>query len=90
MTDTSSDIQQKQREILLQKSPKERFLIGAELIDFGRVVLETNIRNMNPEWNDIEIKIEMFSRCYANCFTREELQRIIHSMKSHFDFDAQL
>ena len=89
MADTPLKIQQKQLEILLQKSPKERFLIGAELIDFGRMVMENNIRNTNPELNDLDIKVKMFTCCYAKCFTAAELKRIIHSMKNYF-YDISL
>jgi hypothetical protein len=81
MTDTPSAIQQKQIEIILQKSPKERFMIGAELIDFGMKLLETQIRILNPAFSDIDVKVELFIRCYSNCYTGEELQRIIHYLK---------
>jgi hypothetical protein len=44
MQDTSLEMQQKQREIILQKSLQERFLIGTELIDFGRSIVISNIK----------------------------------------------
>jgi len=81
MSDTTQDISRKQIEILLAKSEEERFKIGDELASFGRKVLEGSIRNEIPGISDIDLKIEVFKRCYSMTYSPEELNLIICAMQ---------
>jgi hypothetical protein len=83
MLDTKPEIQKKQLEIILAKTPEERFIIGAETIDFGRKAVESSIRQANPEILEVELKIAIFNRYYSSYFSVEEKQRIIDSIKKH-------
>jgi len=82
--DTPNNILDKQREILFQKSIAERFLIGAEVIDFGRVVVESSIRRNHPTISKIDLKVEVFKRYYTSVFSTDELERIIQSMVKYY------
>jgi len=81
MSDTTHDISRKQIEILLAKSEEERFKIGDELASFGRKVLESSIRNENPGISEIDLKTEVFKRCYSMAYSAEELNLIISAMR---------
>jgi hypothetical protein len=83
MTDSTREIEKKHLEILRSKSESERFRIGEELNAFGRKVLENSIRNEYPGIPDIDLKTEVFKRCYASFFSPEELNRIILSMRDY-------
>ena len=83
MTDTSIEILNKQREILFQKSMKERFKIGAETIDFGRTIVASSIKKKYPLISEIDLKISIFKRYYENVFTKKELNLIIQSMLNY-------
>lgn len=83
MTDTNPDIYIKQLEIFLSKSDDERFRISGDLLLFGRRLIENAIIHENNGLTDIDLKIEVFKRCYANQFTQEELIRITDSMKQY-------
>jgi hypothetical protein len=83
MTDTPGEIANKQLEIFLLKSESERFRIGNELNAFGRKVLECSIRQEYPGISEIDLKIEVFNRCYSSFFSPDELNRIILSMKEY-------
>jgi hypothetical protein len=81
MTDSTPEIIKKQLEIILSKSESERFRIGDELNTFGRKVLESSIHLEYPGISEIDLKIEVFRRCYASFYSPDELNRIILSMR---------
>jgi len=82
--DTTNDILTKQREIIFQKTITERFLIGAEAIDFGRVVVESSIRNLQPNLSELDLKIATFKRYYSSIFPDDEVKRIVQSMFRYY------
>jgi hypothetical protein len=82
MADTSKEISIKQLEIYLLKSESERFRISDELIFFGRKVLESSILKEHPDISGIDLKIEVFKRCYGDFYSNDELSRIIISMRN--------
>ena len=80
MLDTTNEIIEKQREIIFSKTASERFIIGNELINFDRIVVESSIKNAMPGISEIDLKIAVFKRYYENCFSKNELDKIIKSM----------
>ena len=82
MSDTPDEILRKQIEILLSKSEEERFRIGDELASFGRKVLDSSIRHENPGISEIDLKTEIFKRCYSMYYSPEEMNLIIESMRA--------
>jgi len=85
MLDTSHEIQQKQLEIIFAKTPQERFLIGAETIDFGRTMVESSIKQQNPGICELDLKIAVFKRYYSTIFEKEEMDRIIRSLINYMN-----
>lgn len=80
MRDTSLEMQRIQREIIFHKTMKERFNIGAEVINMGREIIISNIRKANPGISEIELKVALLKRYYENIFSKEEFDLIIQSM----------
>lgn len=80
MLDTSIEIQKIQRDIIFHKTMKERFNIGAETINFGRILVISSIRKANPEISEIELKVALFKRYYEKSFCKEEFDLIIQSL----------
>jgi hypothetical protein len=83
MTDTQPDIFLKQLEIFRSKSDSERFQVSEELILFGRKIIESLILQETRNLSDIDLKIKVFRRCYADQYTAEELDRITDSMRHY-------
>jgi hypothetical protein len=80
MNDTPTEILNIQREIFSKKTIRERFLIGAETIDFGRELVISNIKKNNPGISEIDLKIAVLKRYYENSFSIEEMNAIIQSI----------
>jgi len=89
MSDTSDEISRIQIEILFSKSEEERFRIGDELTSFGRKVLESSIRIENPGISEIDLKTEVFKRCYTGAYSSDELNKIIASMQEFMQCNLQ-
>ena len=84
MLDTKPNMQKKQLEIILSKTPGERFIIGAETIDFGRIITESNIKNNNPDILELELKIQILKRYYSTFYSDGEMEKIIKSLKNYY------
>ena len=85
MQDTPEHIIQKQREIIHSKSPDERFMIGVEAINFGRTMVQSSIRQSNPQISAIDLKVETFRRCYSQSFDPEELNAILAKLRAYWE-----
>lgn len=83
MEDKTDKMRDMQNEIFFRKSQTERFLIGADLIDFGYRLLLDGIRKKHPELSENEIKILMIRQCYKDQFSEIELEKIAESMRLH-------
>lgn len=90
MYDTDTDIYLKQLEIFLSKSDAERFQVCEELFLLGRKIVESSILQENKGLSNIDLKVEVFRRCYANLFTAEEFDRITDSMKKYLQRNKQI
>jgi hypothetical protein len=83
MNDTSEEARKKQLEIIFSKTPEERFLMGIEMINYVRMVVENSIRAENPAISPIDLKVAVFKRYYGNEFSQEEIERIEESMRKY-------
>ncbi len=85
MQDTPKHIIEKQREIIHAKSPDERFMIGVEAINFGRMMVESSIRQNNPQISEVDLKVETFIRCYSQTFDPAELNTILTKLRGYWE-----
>jgi len=80
MNDTPTEILNIQRDIFSKKTIRERFMIGAETIDFGRELVISNIKKNNPGISEVDLKIALVKRYYENSFSKEEMPMIVQSI----------
>ncbi|GAH99844.1 unnamed protein product [marine sediment metagenome] len=83
MNDTTIEMRKKQLEIIFSKTPKERFMLGVEIINSVRTIVENSIKLENPGISKIDLKIAVFKRYYSKDFSENELNKIILSMKEY-------
>ena len=77
MNDTPDHIYKIQDAIFNSWSVEERFRRGAEMMDDGRRLVESSIRNANPDISEKELKAQVFKRFYENDFTEKALDDIL-------------
>jgi hypothetical protein len=82
MQDTSDEMRRKHYEIIMGKSPQERFLMCLEMMDDVREIVLNSIRKQNPEISQTDLKIEFVKRYYKNDFTPEKMEDIVGWFKS--------
>ncbi len=80
MNDTPEHVQRLYHEFFQRKTEAERFLIGIEMMEDGRRMVETALRQQHPDWSEHEMKIGMFTRIYGRDFTPEQVADIIASL----------
>ena len=62
MQDTSIEMQEFQYNLIMSKTPEERFRMGLEMIEFGREMMLFGIRNQKPGLSEEEERIELLKR----------------------------
>lgn len=62
MNDTHPDMAQKQWEIIMSKTPAERFIMGLEMMEAGRQLMIDGIKNENPGISEKEIINKIIKR----------------------------
>ena len=63
MNDTSPEIQEKVRQMMMARSGEERFMMGASMFNTAReIVLASFPKNLS----DVELKRRLFERFYGN------------------------
>lgn len=85
MLDTPIEVQKIQYDILMSKSMEERLMIGFATVDFARAIAESAIRQANPGISEIDLKIALLKRFYADQFSEETMGKIIASMISFYN-----
>lgn len=85
MTDTPDFVYQKQFDIIFSKTPRERFLMGFEMMDSVHQIVENSIRKHNPTISEIDIRVAVFKRYYQNDFSSQELEKIAKAFTAYFE-----
>jgi hypothetical protein len=66
MKDTSRDIEQIYRQMIMSKSDRERFMMGMEMIQDGYDLMVAGIKNQYPGISEKEIRLEILKRLRAS------------------------
>ena len=75
---------QSQKEIMMQKTAKERFEIAMQLTDNYRKNIENDIKKENHQISVEELKIEVFRRFYKNDFSEGKMEDIVKGFKEYY------
>ena len=79
MTDTSPEVQQIYRTMLLARKGSERLRMGCDLFSTARELVLSAIAKRKPE----EIREDLFLRFYGSEFTPAERARILSSIRAY-------
>ena len=81
MNDTTPEARKKQLDIILSKTPEERFLLGCDMIDSSYFIVRNSIIQENPNYSEREIVAAIFERYYRNDFSKKKLYEIMQAIK---------
>ena len=84
MNDTPKYILQKQFEIIHAKPLQERIAGLFEMTELSRKIIQNQLKIRNPEFTEIELKIELFKAFYRFDFDPDTLNKIAVSMKQYW------
>ena len=81
MNDTPKHILIKQFEIYYAKPLKEKIEGLFEMTELSRSIILNQLRQKNPEWSEIDLKIELFKIFYKFDFDTKTLNKIAEQMR---------
>ncbi|MFC2049226.1 hypothetical protein ACFLR2_01010, partial [Chlamydiota bacterium] len=77
MRDTSPAMEEKMFEMIRQKTPYERALMGASMFETSKKLIISGILQDNPDISPAELRKELFLKFYGNDFTPKQSEKII-------------
>jgi len=80
MSDTSESIMDMQRQIMLNKSPQERFQQGLEMIASVRLIAENSLKEHCPEATKAELKVLLLQRYYTPDMSPDDMKHCSEAM----------
>ena len=83
MHDTTPEMAEKMREMILKKSPLERLEMGSSMYATSKYLITCGILKENPNISPAELKREIFLKFYGQDFDPEELERILKHLEEH-------
>jgi hypothetical protein len=89
MNDTPEYIKLKQREIFNSIPEGTRLVMALQLMEDGKNLIESGVRNEFPGISDLDCKIETFRRMYRHDFTKEEFQEIFEAFRKKESADNE-
>lgn len=76
MTDTPPAIAAKMEDMLRQKTPVERLLMGCSMFDLSKRLVKLSISRMNPTVAPARLQWEVFLRFYGHEFSPASRKKI--------------
>ena len=83
--DTSEEMHRYQVEWYRKLSDSEKFQITLQMMDDGRTLVASSIKNKFPDISEIDLQIEIFTRIYKKDFSKEEMENITSSMRTSLE-----
>ncbi len=81
--DTSQEMLDLQRKIILSKTPEERVKMGLQMVKETRLMVRNNIRLANPGISEREITAKLFERYYGHEFSAEQKADIVKEILAY-------
>lgn len=78
MNDTRPEIAQKIIEMIQEKTPEERALMGSSMYATSRYLVTQGILNNNPNISPLALRQKIFLTFYGDEFTESERKKILN------------
>lgn len=81
MNDTSPEIEQRYRTMLMRRTGAERLIMGCAMRDSARAFVEASLREQNPKATKVDIRKGLFLRFYGHDFDAPTRDKILASIE---------
>ncbi len=81
MNDTSADMEERYRALLMHKTGEERLKMGCAMRDTARAFVEASLREKNPDATVAAIRQGLFLRMYGHEFDAPTRDRILTAIE---------
>lgn len=82
MNDTSTEMDQRYRAMLMQRTGEERLIMGCAMRDTARALVEASLRERDPQATVEAIRKGLFLRFYGHEFDHETRAKILATIES--------
>lgn len=82
MKDTSSEMDQRYRAMLMQRTGEERLIMGCAMRDTARAFMEASLKEDDPQATVEAIRKGLFLRFYGHEFEAERRAKILAAIES--------
>ena len=82
MKDTPPEVDVRYRAMLMQQSGAERFLMGCEMRETARALVEASIRKQDPQATPEAVRKGLFLRFYGHEFDVDSREKILAAIES--------
>jgi hypothetical protein len=82
MNDTSTEMDQRYRAMLMQRTGEERLIMGCAMRDTARALVEASLREHDPQATVEAIRKGLFLRFYGHEFDHETRAKILAAIES--------
>ncbi len=82
MNDTSPEMEDRYRAIIMERSGEERLKMGCSMFDAAKALLRAGILNQNPQASSAEIRRALFLQLYGHEFDADSRAKILAAIES--------
>ncbi len=80
--DTSPEMAQKYKDLIMALSPGQRLLMGCEMFDTAKALMEAGLA-IEPNPKNLSLRIRLFHRLYGRDFSPDELDKITRALEAY-------
>lgn len=77
MNDTPPEIEARITRMMAERTPAERLRMASGMFDTAKTLMRAGLLRENPTLNEAKIRARIFMRMYSDCFSAEEIERIM-------------
>ena len=83
MRDTTPAVEQQYHTMLMQKSGEERLRMGCSMFMAAKAIVESSIKEKNPDISPEDLKEKVFLRFYSHELSEEQKLKIRQALKQN-------
>ncbi|MDA0738858.1 MAG: hypothetical protein O2999_04445 [Nitrospirae bacterium] len=83
MNDTSPEMEQRFRDLILARSGEDRLIMGCSMHATAQAIVNASLKDKMPHATPVDLRRELFLRFYDEDIDQETREKIITALKAH-------